>query len=62
MSDTHRRHVPKSKLAKSGGQPKVRSATMLLHLERADAGGGVHTKSHKQRRVNERARLKKEWL
>lgn len=62
MSDTHRRHVSKGTLAKAGGQPKVRSAIMLLHLERAGAGAGIHTKSHKQRRVNERARLRKEWL
>lgn len=60
MSDTHRAHLPKAKLAKRGGQPKVRSATMLLHLEEAEAG--VHTKSHKQRRANERAELRKEWF
>lgn len=62
MSDTHRRHDAPGRLAKRGGQPKVRSANMLLHLERQGAGGGPHTKSHKQRRVNERARLRKEWM
>lgn len=60
MSDTHRKHAPMGVLKKRGGQPKVRSAQMLILAERS--GGGVHYKPHKQRRVNERATLRKEWL
>lgn len=60
MARTHRAHLSYSKLAKRGGQPKVRSAVALAAIE--SSGAGVHTKSHKQRRANERAALRKEFL
>jgi hypothetical protein len=55
MSRTRRKHTTKP----NPEQPKVRSHVGLAAI--AQTGAGVHTKSHKQRRVNERARLRKEF-
>lgn len=57
MSDTHRKHAPLGELRRSGGMRKARSATEALRREQA----GIVGKSHKQRRPNERAALRKEW-
>jgi hypothetical protein len=62
MSRTHRAHLSKGDQAKRGptGQPKVRSYVGLAAVQAT--GGGIHEKTHKQRRGNERAKLRKEAM
>lgn len=62
MSRTHRAHLAKGKQAKRGptGQPKVRSAIGIAAIQAS--GAGIHEKTHKQRRANERAKLRKEHM
>lgn len=62
MSRSHRAHLSKGKQAKRGptGQPKVRSHVGLAAVQAT--GGGIHEKTHKQRRANDRAKLRKEHL
>jgi hypothetical protein len=57
MSRTHRKHVPLSQLRST--VKGSRSAVALAAIEKS--GSGIHTKSHKQRRVNERAALRQDW-
>jgi hypothetical protein len=55
MSDTRHRHAPINELRRYSY-----SAREAIRREAAEAG--VHTKPHKQRRVNERVKLRKEYL
>lgn len=58
MARTHRKHAPLSEHKRRGGDTP-RNARDAVRREEA---GTFKTKPHKQRRVNERASLRKEWL
>lgn len=49
MARTHRKHLSRADLAKQGGKDKDREARPF-------------NKPHKQRRANERAKIRKEYL